>query len=143
MQGMQRQFPVPHSRSKTEGEASMTTEEITAKEIGESLTGALSQLRQAKRLISERDHTIALGATELAIRETEHAIAMMRQDYANKSKFSFGDAVYFYNRRNEYIPGTVQGVYPNGDIAVDANFREGDHVVAKHPHHLFHQEADV
>lgn len=61
----------------------MTVEEIAAKEIAENLTGALSRLRQAKRLISEKDHTSAWGNTELAIRETEQAIKMMKQDYAN------------------------------------------------------------
>ncbi len=64
----------------------MTTEEITAKEIAENLTGALSHLRQAKRLISEKDHTYAWGNTTLAIRETEQAIKMMKQDYANKDR---------------------------------------------------------
>lgn len=59
----------------------MTDKDITAKTIGESLTGALIELRKAKRLISERDHTIAWGATEMAIRETEHAIAVMWADY--------------------------------------------------------------
>lgn len=128
----------------------MTQEEITAKEIGENLYGALSQLNQAKRLISETEHSIAWGATEMAISETKHAIAMMKQDYANmemealsKSKFILGDAVYFYTRRNEYIPGSVQGIYPNGDIAVDANFPQGDHVVSKRPHEVFHQEVSA
>lgn len=71
-----------HALTANAAGASMTREEITAKEIAENLIGALGQLRQAKRLISERDHTIAWANTELAIRETEQAIKMMRQDYA-------------------------------------------------------------
>lgn len=61
----------------------MTSAEITAKEIGEHLTGALAELRKAKRLINERDHSIAWGNVFTAINKTEQAIAMMRQDYRN------------------------------------------------------------
>jgi len=64
----------------------MTQQEIAAKEIGENLYGALHQLRQARRLINESDHAIASGNTELAIRETEQAIKMMKQDYANYAR---------------------------------------------------------
>jgi len=64
----------------------MTQQEIAAKEIGENLHGALHQLRQARRLINKSDHAIASGNTELAIRETEQAIKMMKQDYANYAR---------------------------------------------------------
>lgn len=39
----------------------ITAKEITAKEIGENLHGALHQLRQAKRLINERERDIGLN----------------------------------------------------------------------------------
>lgn len=62
----------------------MTKEEITAQEIGFSLRSALTNLADARRLISERNHSIAWAGVTIAIREVEQAIRMMRQDYHNE-----------------------------------------------------------
>lgn len=64
----------------------MTPEEITAKEIGLALYGARTNLIEARRLIDGNVHSIAWANTELALRETEQAIKMMKQDYVNFAK---------------------------------------------------------
>lgn len=65
----------------------MTAEDIIAKEIGMLLFGAQRQLRDARDLINERDHTIAWANTSLALDEVDKAIRMLRQDYANAPRF--------------------------------------------------------
>lgn len=64
----------------------MKAEEIKAQIIGEHLFGAVGKLREAKRLISEMEHTSAWANVTIAIENADQAIRMLRQDYTNMDK---------------------------------------------------------